>query len=134
MAPEVIKREGHGRAVDWWCVGCIICEMMMGIPPFYSKGYKELFRKIKTERPTLPSCSIQLRNLLEGLFNKNPEERLGSTKGAEEIKGHPWFENIDWTALLRSSIKPPFLPILQNNEDVGNFAPEFTESNIDSGS
>lgn len=100
LAPEIILKEGHGKAVDWWCLGSIIFEMITGLPPFYSKNRNELFDKIKHSKPTIPSyASNKLRNLLESLFNKNPQERLGS-KGAEEVKKHPWFEKINWESLL----------------------------------
>jgi serine/threonine protein kinase len=100
LAPEIILKEGHGKAVDWWCLGSIIFEMISGLPPFYSKNRNELFDKIKHGKPLIPSyVSSKLRNLLEGLFSKNPEHRLGS-KGAEEIKQHPWFEKINWEQLL----------------------------------
>lgn len=128
----MLRKQGHGKAIDWWCLGCLICQMLMGIPPFYCKSIKELFRRIKEEEPTFPQASVELRNLLEGLFKKNPLQRLGSGKGAEEIKGHPWFETIDWSGLVNNTLKPPFIPVLRNDEDVANFAPEFTESNINS--
>ncbi len=83
LAPEIIQKEGHGKAVDWWCLGSIIFEMITGLPPFYSKNRNELFDKIKNSKPNIPTyVSNKLRNLLDGLFEKKPENRLG-TKGAE---------------------------------------------------
>ena len=83
LAPEVIKRQGHNKAVDWWCLGSIIYEMVVGLPPFYSKSRSELFDKIKFNNPNIPPyVSNKLRNLLEQLFQKKPENRLGSKNGA----------------------------------------------------
>ena len=71
--------------------------MMVGLPPFYSKSRSELFDKIKFGNPNIPIfLSLKLRNLLEGLFQKKPENRLGTVGGATEIKNHPWFEGLDW--------------------------------------
>ena len=92
LAPEILYKQGHGKPVDWWCLGSVIFEMMVGLPPFYSKSRAELFDKIKFGNPNLPIyLSMKLRSLLEGLFQKKPENRLGSNGGASEIKKHPWF-------------------------------------------
>lgn len=54
LAPEILYKEGHGKPVDWWCLGSIIFEMVTGLPPFYCKSRNELFDKIKFENPTIP--------------------------------------------------------------------------------
>ena len=69
--------------------------------------------------------------MLEGLFEKKPEDRLGS-KGAQEVKKHPWFEKISWEALLRKEVKAPFVPNLKSDVDVSSFDPEFTECDVES--
>lgn len=76
--------------------------------------------------------SNKLRNLFEGLFQKKSENRLGSKGGANEIKNHPWFQGIDWSALLTKKVKAPFVPNIKSEIDVSNFDPEFTECGIDS--
>jgi serine/threonine protein kinase len=83
LAPEILYKQGHGKPVDWWCLGSLIYEMVVGLPPFYSKSRPELFDKIKFSSPNIPPyVSHKLRNLLEGLFQKKPESRLGSKLGA----------------------------------------------------
>ena len=83
LAPEILYKQGHGKPVDWWCLGSIIYEMVVGLPPFYSKNRTQLFDKIKFGNPNIPPyVSQKLRNLLEKLFQKNPENRLGSKNGA----------------------------------------------------
>ena len=100
LAPEILYKQGHGKPVDWWCLGSLIYEMVVGLPPFYSKSRPELFDKIKFGNPNIPPyVSHKLRNLLECLFQKKPESRLGTKSGAQEIKKHPWFESINWYAL-----------------------------------
>lgn len=69
MAPEVLYKQGHGRPVDWWCLGSIIFEMLTGLPPFFSTNKPELFDKIKFDKPAIPAkFSEDLKGLLLGLF------------------------------------------------------------------
>ena len=73
LAPEVIKKEGHGRAVDYWCLGSLIYELIHGLPPFYSKNRAQLFDKIKHENPYYSTnWRKNVRNLLSQLFEKDP--------------------------------------------------------------
>jgi len=134
LAPEVLLRQGHGKPVDWWTLGSIIYEMMTGLPPFYSHDRDDLFEKIKLGTVKCPSnFSLNLKDLLQKLFQKDPQQRLGSgLKGVEEIKSHPWFSSIDWDALYRKEIRAPFVPVIGDELDVSNFDPEFTETTVDS--
>lgn len=134
LAPEVILKKGHGKPVDWWTFGCFIYEMLTGLPPFYTNTREELFDKIKFGTPKYPSkMSPSAKDLLTGLFNKDPEQRLGSgSSGARSIKAHPWFSGINWDAFLRREVKPPFVPVIKGELDVSNFDTEFTETNIES--
>jgi serine/threonine protein kinase len=105
--------------------------MVIGLPPFYSKNRAELFEKIKFTHPKImPFVSDKLRSLFHELFQKKPEDRLCSKTGANEIKSHPWFENINWNDVLNKKIHPPFVPTLKTNIDVSHFDSEFTECEI----
>ncbi len=99
--------------------------MMTGIPPFYSQDREELFEKIKFDTIKFPSMfSPNLKDLLTKLFHKDPKLRLGSgPKGAEEIKSHPWFENVNWDAIYHQEVKAPFIPVIKDEVDVSNFDP-----------
>jgi serine/threonine protein kinase len=55
LAPEIINREGHGKAVDWWCLGCLIFEMITGYPPFDMENRNQLFEAIRSMQPKIPS-------------------------------------------------------------------------------
>lgn len=69
LAPEVIRKEGHGKAVDWWCFGSLIYELVHGLPPFYSKNRSELFEKIKFGEPYLnKNWTPELKDLFKRLF------------------------------------------------------------------
>jgi len=65
LAPEILYKQGHGKAVDWWCLGSLVYEMIVGLPPFYSKSRAELFDKIKFSNPNIPNhMSKNLKSLL----------------------------------------------------------------------
>ncbi|KAL4483652.1 hypothetical protein ABPG72_006718 [Tetrahymena utriculariae] len=122
LAPEILNNSGHGKPVDWWALGNLIYEMLTGLPPFYVENNREeLFKKIKYTEITIPSYfSKPCKDLLTRLFLKNPYQRLGSN-GAEEIKDHPWFTDVDWDKMLQKKYNAPFVPKLKNETDVSNF-------------
>lgn len=134
LAPEVIMRVGHGKAVDWWTVGCLIFELLTGLPPYYTSDREELFDRIKLSSVKYPSnFSPSVKELLNGLFQKDPEMRLGGgPDGAKSIRNQPWFSGVDWDAYLRKEIKAPFVPVIRDDLDVSNFDPEFTETAVES--
>ena len=92
-----------------------------------------LCRRILNSPPPFPTdCSPDCCNLLRGLLQKDPKQRLGA-KGARQVKEHPWFARIDWKRVLERKVTPPFKPYMANEMDVGNFAQEFTsQAPIDS--
>lgn len=119
LAPEIVKKDGHGKSVDWWCLGSIIYELIHGLPPFYSKNRAELFDKIKNHTPYYSkNWSKHLRDLLEKLFEKDPYKRI---QFIPEIKQHPWFFNLDWDLLLKRELPAPFVPFISGDVDVSNF-------------
>eukprot|EP01084_Bolivina_argentea_P106576 190684_1 len=129
IAPEILKKCGHAQSVDWWSLGCILYEMLTGIPPFYSRDRDRLFEKILTGKLKCPSYfSEDAVNILTGLMQKNWKKRLGS-KGTQQIKGHIFFKNIDWKLLYEAKLKPPFIPKLYGDL-TNNFDSEFTEMPI----
>lgn len=98
MAPETLNRTGHGKAADWWSFGAIIYEMLVSIPPFYTKNRQQLYHNIKHEDLKLEDwLSDNAKDLLTRLLDKDPATRLGSSDAdADEIKEHPWFASINW--------------------------------------
>lgn len=65
------------------------------------------------------------------MLEKNPKDRIGA-KSSDEIRGHPWFEKVNWNALTSKSIKAPFVPILTSDVDTSNFDDDFTSCSVES--
>lgn len=133
LAPEVLKGHGHGIAVDWWSLGTLLFEMMTGLPPFYAQNVNVMYQKILSGELRFPQyITEEAKSLLEGLLTRDPALRLG-TKGGDEVKGHPWFQDIEWQKLIRKEIDPPFRPKVRSNDDISQIDPQFTrERPIDS--
>lgn len=123
MAPEILFKIGHGKAVDWWTLGALIYEMLTGFPPFYSPNREELLQRIKYEAVKLPNyLSSEALSLVEGLLRKDPERRLGSgLEGTNEVKRHRWFAEVDWDLLSKKEYSAPFTPRLRSDADVTYF-------------
>ena len=98
-------------------------EMLTGLPPFYTSDREELFDRIKFGSIKYPDYfTPSAKDLLNGLFLKNPEKRLGSgPDGIKNIKTHLWFSGVNYDAFLRKEVKPPFIPVIKGEFDVSNF-------------
>lgn len=122
LAPEIIKGEGHGSAVDWWTLGIFVYELLYGKTPFKGASNDETLSNVVSEClkfPAGPVVSYHARDLIRRLLQKEPENRLGSEKGAAEIKQHPFFEGLNW-ALIRCTT-PPEMPKFC---EFGNLTPD----------
>lgn len=111
LAPEIIRGEGHGSAVDWWTFGIFLYELIHGITPFKGNGNRAtLFNVVgqPLKFPESPQASATAKDLIKGLLVKEPHKRIAYKRGATEIKQHPFFEGVNW-ALVRSGA-PPYVP------------------------
>lgn len=132
LAPEILYKKGYGKDIDWWSLGCLVYEIVAGIPPFYSKNREDLFHQIKFQNPKYPNfITEQCQNLIEHLLKKEPSQRLGFN-GVQEVKDHPWFKNINWFYLENKKYEPFFLPKVSGDMGLSNFSAEFTDIPIDS--
>ena len=128
MAPELILNEnnkGYGGEIDWWSVGAIFYEMLVGIPPFLSDTPQATCEKIVHYQKYLKiPDQIKISNEAEKLifgFLTEPKKRLG-INGIDEIKKKPFFKNFDWDKIRDMS--PPFIPKLDSPEDTRYFLHE----------
>uniref|UniRef100_A0A1I7ZLM2 non-specific serine/threonine protein kinase n=1 Tax=Steinernema glaseri TaxID=37863 RepID=A0A1I7ZLM2_9BILA len=128
MAPEILMRVGHGKAVDWWSLGALMFDMLTGGPPFTAENRKRTIDKILKGRLTLPPyLGSDARDLIKRLLKRHVESRLGAGPlDADEIKDHGFFRSLDWDVVFRRQMEPPFKPSLVNDEDVSLFDSKFT--------
>uniref|UniRef100_A0A3P8WJB9 Protein kinase N3 n=1 Tax=Cynoglossus semilaevis TaxID=244447 RepID=A0A3P8WJB9_CYNSE len=128
LAPEVLTDDNYTRAVDWWGMGVLIYEMLVGESPFPGEDEEEVFDSIVNDDVQYPtSLPPNAVAIIQKLLKRNPLKRLGAgERDANELKGEKFFETIDWDALLAKKATPPFLPSISESVDVSNFDSEFT--------
>ncbi len=123
VAPEVLNKKGYGQEIDWWSVGVIFFEMLVGYAPFCAQETQEVcFKILNYEKYLQIPPEIKLSNEANDLIKKMisaPNKRLGKN-GADEIKAHPFFKGVDWDH-IRDTMKPPFLPDIKNDYDTKYF-------------
>jgi serine/threonine protein kinase SCH9 len=137
LAPEVLLDEhGYTKMVDFWSLGVLVFEMCCGWSPFYAEDTQQMYKNIAFGKVRFPrdALSTEGRNFVKGLLNRNPKHRLGATGDAEELKSHAFFDDVDWDALAKKNVVPPFKPKLKSELDVSNFDPEFTNALNNGGS
>ncbi|KAH9626001.1 hypothetical protein KSS87_016814, partial [Heliosperma pusillum] len=122
IAPEVLLKKGYGMECDWWSLGAIMFEMLVGYPPFYSDDPMTTCRKIVNWRthlkyPDEARLTPEATDLISKLLC-NVDQRLGSN-GADEIKVHPWFKGIDWERIYQ--MEAAFIPEVTDELDTQNF-------------
>ncbi|XP_026041953.1 serine/threonine-protein kinase N2-like isoform X1 [Astatotilapia calliptera] len=129
LAPEVLTDDNYTRAVDWWGMGVLIYEMLVGESPFPGEDEEVVFDSIVNDDVQYPTCiPPNAVAIIQKLLKKNPLKRLGAgERDANEVKGEKFFETIDWEALLAKKVTPPFLPSIKEPTDVSNFDSEFTQ-------
>ncbi|CAH1169988.1 unnamed protein product [Phaedon cochleariae] len=128
LAPEVLTETSYSRAVDWWGLGVLIFEMLVGESPFPGDDEEEVFDSIVNDEVRYPRfLSLESIAIMRRLLRKSPDRRLGSSeRDAEDVKKQAFFRHIQWDDLLNRRTPPPFVPTVQSMEDVSNFDEEFT--------
>ncbi|XP_041133779.1 microtubule-associated serine/threonine-protein kinase 2-like isoform X4 [Polyodon spathula] len=122
IAPEVILRQGYGKPVDWWAMGVILYEFLVGCAPFFGDTPEELFGQVISDEIIWPeeedALPPEAEDLISKLLRQNPMDRLG-TGSAFEVKQHRFFSDLDWNSLLRQ--KAEFIPQLESEDDTSYF-------------
>ncbi|XP_076354933.1 microtubule-associated serine/threonine-protein kinase 3-like isoform X3 [Tachypleus tridentatus] len=123
IAPEVILRRGYGKPVDWWSMGIILYEFLIGCVPFFGETPEKLFAHVINDEVEWPdeedwNVPEDAKVLITQLLRQHPIDRLG-TGGAHEVKEHSFFVGMDWESLLRQ--KAEFVPQLDHEEDTSYF-------------
>jgi serine/threonine protein kinase len=129
LSPEMIlhrkTKSGYGKSVDWWSLGTLMYEMFTGWPPFYDKNIKTMCENILHKPLTFPSkfnLSNHAQSVIRGMLDRTLVSRLGSgAAGIDGVKTHPFFGAVDWDALMRREVKPPFRPQVKGDTDIQNF-------------
>jgi len=123
IAPEVLLNKGHGKPVDWWTLGILIYEMVVGYPPFVDEDPMGIYQKILSGKIVFPKLfDKHAKGLVKKLLTADLGKRFGNLKnGVEDIKTHKWFSDIDWDQLLKKTIAAPFKPTVNGESDTSNF-------------
>lgn len=132
LAPEVIWQKGHDKTVDWWSLGTILYEMLIGRPPFYGKNKKKVLQDVMNAPITIKkNIGVFAKDLLKSLLERNPKKRIGyGPNGTEDIMNHPFFEPIDWERLQKKEIKPPYVPKTRKIDDLRHIDPVFLDETL----
>ncbi|KAF7789380.1 hypothetical protein EIP86_000324 [Pleurotus ostreatoroseus] len=133
LAPEVLLDEhGYSKLVDFWSLGVLLFEMCCGWSPFYAEDTQQMYKNICFGKIRFPKGVISEdgKQFVKGLLNRNPKHRLGAQRDAAELKDHAFFRSIDWDALSTKQVTPPFKPVVESDESVANFDPEFTSADM----
>jgi len=127
LAPEILLGTGHGASADWWSVGVILFELIVGIPPFNAEHPQSIFDNILNRNipwPRVPEeMSYEAQDLIDQLLTEDPQLRLGA-RGASEVKQHPFFRDINWDTLARQ--KAAFVPSSESVLDTSYFTSRFS--------
>jgi len=125
LAPEVLLGNGYGKAVDWWSFGCLVYEMLSGLPPFYSQNVQDMYKRILSDKLIFAKeVSPEAKELITALLTKDPERRAADPN---VLKRYKFFESVNWDALYNKQVPPPFVPPVSGKGDISMIDPSFTE-------
>jgi len=126
FAPEVIASKGHSHAVDWWTLGILSFELMIGHPPFESATPMQIYQKVSKgiNKVTFPKkCPGDCEAFVKALCHHNPAERLPMKKGGtKNLKTHAWFKKFQWDDMEALKLSPPYKPAVKSSKDIANFS------------
>jgi len=125
IAPEVLLNKGHGKGVDWWTLGILMYEMMVGQPPFVDDDPMGIYQQILNGKLNFPrSIEKNAKSLIKKLLVADLTKRYGCLKGgAADVKKHKFFSGLDFAALLNREMTGPIIPLVKDDTDTSNFDP-----------
>jgi protein-serine/threonine kinase len=132
LAPEILTNKGYDFTVDWWSLGCVMYELLIGLSPFKIRPGESLNEEFYNKEFFMPDyVSEEAQDLIKKLLVINPKKRLGyGDNGANKIKLHPYFKNINWDDAWKKKLNPPFIPQIKDDEDLRYFDTLFTKETI----
>ncbi|EOA29736.1 hypothetical protein CARUB_v10012823mg [Capsella rubella] len=132
LAPEILLGTGHGATADWWSVGIILFELIVGIPPFNAEHPQQIFDNILNRKipwPHVPEeMSAEAHDIIDRFLTEDPHQRLGA-RGASEVKQHIFFKDINWDTLARQ--KAAFVPASESAIDTSYFRSRYSWNTSD---
>lgn len=129
LAPEIIQSKGHDCAVDWWALGILLYEMVVGYPPFFDEAPFKIYEKILEGKVLFPRwVDSKAKDLIRELLRLDPTKRLGALKGgSEDVKGHKYYAGVDWSVVLDKKIPAP-IPVRMRKEGDTHYFDKYPES------
>ena len=131
LAPEMLIGNGHDYTVDWWALGILIYEMVVGVPPFFHKNKHRMYFLIRESPVQFPdpvrhkiTVSPDAQDLITKLLDKNRQNRLGAN-GVDEILAHPWFTDLNIQDLVAKKLEPPYVP--KHTQELAYFDKNLTQ-------
>lgn len=123
IAPEVLLNKGHGKGVDWWTLGILMYEMLVGDPPFLDEDPMGIYQQVLTGKVRFTrSYDKSAKSLTKKLLTTDLTKRYGCLKqGASDIKMSKWFADMNWDRLFEKKLDAPIIPELSSNTDTSNF-------------
>ena len=128
IAPEILENKGYNNSVDWWSLGCLMYEMLVGKPLFNFNNINININEYKKPLQLSTGFSDEAKDLITKLLDLDPKKRIGAgPNGVEDLKKHPYFKGIDWKELENKNVKAPFVPDLNGEMDLKYFDKMFTD-------
>ena len=133
LAPEIILNKGHGKAVDWWTLGILLYEMLVGIDPFSDDDPMKTYQKILKGKINFPkTIDKDAKSLIKHLLTQDTSKRFGCLKnGVKDILNHRFFDGFDWKNFVYLTLTPPYIPDVKSEDDTSNFE-KYPESDLES--
>ena len=133
LAPEIILNKGHGKPVDWWTMGILLYEMLVGIDPFSDDDPMQTYQKIIKGKINFPKdFDKNAKSLIKHLLTADTTKRYGCLKnGVKDILNHRLFIGYDWKNFVFLKMEPPYIPPIKSATDTSNFE-SYPDSDVES--